>query len=104
LKLGVVHLESAVQVYIRTNIFKPELPQYQRAVTVPLPEATADTRVLAGWALGCFGASIVQATSVTKTCRGMHEWKNVPSSHLTCCGALFAQRNEPKLKILFEDV
>ena len=44
-------LAGAVQVYIRTNIFKPELPQYQRAITVPLPEATADTRVLANWAL-----------------------------------------------------
>jgi DNA polymerase V len=44
-------LAGAVQVYIRTNVFKPEVPQYQRAVTVPLPEATADTRVLTDWAL-----------------------------------------------------
>ena len=44
-------LAGAVQVYIRTNIFKPETPQYQRAVTVPLPDATADTRVLTAWAL-----------------------------------------------------
>lgn len=44
-------LAGAVQVYIRTNIFKPEVPQYQRAVTVPLPEATADTRVLTHWAV-----------------------------------------------------
>lgn len=44
-------LAGAIQVYIRTNIFKPEAPQYQRAMTVPLPEATADTRVLAGWAI-----------------------------------------------------
>ena len=44
-------LAGAVQVYIRTNIFKPEVPQYQRAVTVPLPDASSDTRVLTGWAL-----------------------------------------------------
>ncbi len=44
-------LAGAVHVYIRTNIFKPETPQYQRAVTVPLPDATADTRVLTAWAL-----------------------------------------------------
>ncbi len=44
-------LAGAVQVYIRTNVFKPEVPQYQRAVTVPLPEATSDTRVLTRWAL-----------------------------------------------------
>jgi DNA polymerase V len=44
-------LAGAIQVYIRTNVFKPEAPQYQRAMTVPLPEATADTRVLAGWAI-----------------------------------------------------
>lgn len=44
-------LAGAVQVYIRTNIFKPEVPQYQRAIRVPLREATADTRVLTGWAL-----------------------------------------------------
>ena len=44
-------LAGAVQVYIRTNVFKPEAPQYQRAVTVPLPDASADTRVLTLWAL-----------------------------------------------------
>ena len=51
-KLRAQHsLAGAVQVYIRTNVFKPEVPQYQRAVTVPLPEASADTRVLTRWAL-----------------------------------------------------
>ncbi|MDQ5878401.1 MAG: polymerase [Pseudomonadota bacterium] len=44
-------LAGAVQVYLRTNIFKPEVPQYQPAVTVPLPEATSDTRTLTQWAL-----------------------------------------------------
>ena len=44
-------LAGRIQVYIRTNVFKPEAPQYQRAVTVPLPEATSDTRVLTRWAL-----------------------------------------------------
>jgi DNA polymerase V len=44
-------LAGGLQVYIRTNVFKPEAPQYQRSVTVPLPNATADTRVLTRWAL-----------------------------------------------------
>lgn len=44
-------LAGALQVYIRTNIFKPEVPQYQRAMTIPLPEASADTRVLTQWGL-----------------------------------------------------
>lgn len=44
-------LAGAVQVYIRTNVFKPETPQYQQAITVPLPEASSDTRVLTRWAL-----------------------------------------------------
>lgn len=44
-------LAGAVQVYIRTNVFKPEAPQYQRSVTVPLPNATDDTRILTAWAL-----------------------------------------------------
>jgi DNA polymerase V len=44
-------LAGALQVYIRTNIFKPEAPQYQQAMTIPLPEASADTRVLIRWAL-----------------------------------------------------
>ncbi len=44
-------LAGAIQVYIRTNIFKPEVPQYQRAMTIPLPEASADSRVLVGWAI-----------------------------------------------------
>lgn len=42
---------GAIQVYIRTNVFKPEAPQYQRAVTVSLPEVTSDTRLLTRWAL-----------------------------------------------------
>lgn len=42
-------LAGALQVYIRTNVFKPEVPQYQRSVTVPLPEPTADTRLLTQW-------------------------------------------------------
>jgi len=44
-------MAGAVQVYFRTNVFKPEVPQYQRAVTVPLPQASSDTRVLTRWAL-----------------------------------------------------
>lgn len=44
-------LAGAVQVYLRTNVFKPEVPQYQRAVMLPLPEATSDTRMLTQWAL-----------------------------------------------------
>lgn len=44
-------LAGALQVYIRTNIFKPEAPQYQKGLTVPLPEATSDTRALTAWAL-----------------------------------------------------
>ena len=43
-------LAGAVQVHIRTNPFKPTAPQYQRTVTAPLPEPSADTRVLAGFA------------------------------------------------------
>lgn len=42
---------GAIQVYIRTNVFRPEAPQYQPAITVPLPVASSDTRVLAQWAL-----------------------------------------------------
>lgn len=44
-------LAGALHVYIRTNIFKPESPQYQRAMTIPLPEASADTRLLTQWGL-----------------------------------------------------
>jgi DNA polymerase V len=44
-------LAGGIQVYIRSNVFKPEAPQYQRSVTVPLPNATDDTRVLTRWAL-----------------------------------------------------
>lgn len=44
-------LAGALQVYIRTNIFKPEVPQYQKGLTLPLSEATSDTRLLVAWAL-----------------------------------------------------
>lgn len=42
---------GAVQVYIRTSPFNPKEPQYQRSVTLPLPEPSADTRTLTRWAL-----------------------------------------------------
>lgn len=46
---------GAVQVMIRTNPFSVKEPQYQRAVTVPLPEPSDDTRVLTRWALRVLG-------------------------------------------------
>jgi DNA polymerase V len=36
-------LAARVHIYIRTNPFKPERPQYQQALTVPLTVATDDT-------------------------------------------------------------
>jgi len=47
-------LAGALQVFVRTNPFNPEHPQYQRGLTVPLPQATSDSVVLtraALWAL-----------------------------------------------------
>jgi DNA polymerase V len=44
-------LAGALMVFIRTNPFNPKEPQYQRSMTIPLPGATADTRVLVNWAL-----------------------------------------------------
>lgn len=44
-------LAGALMVFIRTNPFSPKEPQYQRSITIPLTEATADTRVLVMWAL-----------------------------------------------------
>ncbi len=42
---------GALTVYLRTNPFKPETPQYQRSVTIPLAEPTADTVLLTRAAL-----------------------------------------------------
>jgi DNA polymerase V len=42
---------GAVQVYVRTNPFKADHPQYQRGLTVPLSEPADDTRLLARAAL-----------------------------------------------------
>ena len=43
-------LAGALSVFIRTNPFNPKEPQYQRTLTLPLPEATSDTRELVYWA------------------------------------------------------
>ncbi|MFH1657915.1 MAG: translesion error-prone DNA polymerase V subunit UmuC [Pseudomonadota bacterium] len=43
---------GALMVFVRTNPFSQKEPQYQKSLTIPLPEATADTRVLVGWGLG----------------------------------------------------
>jgi DNA polymerase V len=42
---------GALQVFIRTNPFKPEQPQYQRGITLPLPVPSGDTRTLTRAAL-----------------------------------------------------
>ncbi len=44
-------LAGALMVYIRTNPFSESEPQYQKALTIALPQATADSRVLVGWGL-----------------------------------------------------
>lgn len=41
---------GALSVFIRTNPFSPKEPQYQRSMTIPLPDTTSDTRVLVAWA------------------------------------------------------
>lgn len=40
----------AMNVFITTNVFKPDLPQYTNSITVKLPTATDDTRTLAKYA------------------------------------------------------
>jgi len=42
---------GAVTVGIMTNRFKEHVPQYNRSLVVPLPEPTADSRVLAAYAI-----------------------------------------------------
>lgn len=44
-------LAGTLMVFIRTNPFNPKEPQYHRSLTIPLPEPTADTRILISWAL-----------------------------------------------------
>ncbi len=41
---------AALMVFLQTNPFKPDEPQYHPFMTVPLPDPTADTRVLVQWA------------------------------------------------------
>ena len=41
---------TALMVFLQTNPFKPDEPQYHPSMTVPLPDPTADTRVLVQWA------------------------------------------------------
>ncbi len=41
---------GALTLFIRTNPFALKEPQYQRSITIPLPEATQDTRELVKWA------------------------------------------------------
>ena len=44
-------LAGALMVFIRTNPFNLREPQYHRSLTIPLPEATTDTRILINCAL-----------------------------------------------------
>lgn len=42
-------LAGSLMVYIRTNPFSEHEPKYHKALTVALPEPTADTRILVRW-------------------------------------------------------
>lgn len=44
-------LAGALTVFVRTSPFNPKEPQYQKTLTVPLPDATDDTLELVGWGL-----------------------------------------------------
>lgn len=44
-------MAGALTVFVRTSPFNPKEPQYQKTMTVPLPEATDDTLELVGWGL-----------------------------------------------------
>jgi DNA polymerase V len=43
-------IAAGVTVFLRTNLFNPKEPQYQRAASARLPAATQDTRVIVGTA------------------------------------------------------
>lgn len=44
-------LAGALTVFVRTSPFNPKEPQYQKTLTVPLPDATDDTLELVAWGL-----------------------------------------------------
>lgn len=48
---GQASLAGALTVFVRTSPFNPKEPQYQKTLTVPLPDATDDTLELVGWSL-----------------------------------------------------
>lgn len=45
------HLAGAIQVFVATNVFKPDQPQYSSGCTVNLPYATDDTTFMAKFAV-----------------------------------------------------
>jgi DNA polymerase V len=49
-------LAGGMMVFVQTNPFKPQSPQYSRSMTLPLPQATDDTRALVRWGLGILDA------------------------------------------------
>lgn len=50
-KLRAQHsVAGALTIFIRTNPFALKEPQYQRSITIPLPQATQDTREFVKWA------------------------------------------------------
>jgi DNA polymerase V len=44
-------LARGLQVFVQTNVFKPDQPQYAKSLTVKLPQATDDTLTLARFAV-----------------------------------------------------
>ncbi len=51
-KLRIQHsIANSLQVFLTTNVFKPEKPQYSKSITIPLPAPTSSTPVLIQHAL-----------------------------------------------------
>src|SRR5665647_3888353 len=42
---------EAIQVFVQTNPFREQDPQYSNSITIPLPNASSDTRLLVRAAL-----------------------------------------------------
>lgn len=93
-------LAGALTIHIRTNPFSESEPQYHRAFTVPLPEATADTRELVRWGIRALKRIYRKGYAYQKAGAMLSELRPKCMEQASLFGALESERADRLMGVL----
>lgn len=93
-------IAGALTIHIRTNPFSDHEPQYQRAITVPLPDATADTRELVQWGMRALKRIYRQGFAYQKAGAMLSELRPKHMEQGSLFGAVETERGDRLMDVL----